>query len=116
MLESLLGSKDRERVLQFLLSKEKGYASEIARFYDTHSSQIIKQLASLEVGGVTISFQIGRARVYELNPRYYFLQELKVLLLKARECYRPEEIERLMMDKRASRRKGKTMFILESAV
>lgn len=35
MLEGLLGSKNRERVLLFVYCRDKGYAREIARFYDT---------------------------------------------------------------------------------
>lgn len=110
MIEVLLGSKDKENVLQYILAKEKGYASEIANFYGTKPSQIIKQLEALEIGGVLVSFQVGKARVYQYNPRYYFQNELKALLLKVRESYRPELIEALTKSKVAPRRKGKPTF------
>lgn len=110
MIEVLFGSKDKENVLQYILAKEKGYASEIANFYGTKPSQIIKQLESLEIGGVLVSFQIGKARVYEYNPRYYFLGELKALLLKVRGTYKPDLIERLTKAKVAPRRKNKPTF------
>jgi len=35
MLEAILGSVSRERVLIFLYAREEGYAREIARFFDT---------------------------------------------------------------------------------
>ena len=35
MLEPLLGSTNAERVLLFLLARSEGYASEIARFFET---------------------------------------------------------------------------------
>lgn len=110
MIEVLLGSRDKENVLQYLLAREQGYASEIAKFYGTNSSQIIKQLEALEIGGVLVSFQIGRARVFQFNPRYYFLKELKALLIKVRETYKPELQENLLRAKVSPRRKGKPAF------
>ncbi|MDD4856210.1 MAG: winged helix-turn-helix domain-containing protein [Sulfuricurvum sp.] len=110
MIEVLLGSKDKENVLQYILAKEKGYASEIANFYGTKPSQMIKQLEALEIGGVLVSFQVGKARVYQYNPRYFFLNELKSLLLKVRETYKPDLIEKLMKAKVAPRRKNKPAF------
>lgn len=90
MLEALFGSRDKENTLQYILARGQGYASEIADFYGTKSSQIIKQLEALEIAGILASFQIGRARVYKYNPRYYFLNELESLLLKARDTYKPD--------------------------
>lgn len=110
MIEVLFGSKDKENVLQYILAKEKGYASQIADFYGTNPSQIIKQLEALEIGGVLVSFQIGKARVYQYNPGYYFLNELKALLLKVRDAYKPEIIENLLHSKVAPRRKNKPPF------
>lgn len=110
MLEALFGSRDKENTLQYILARGQGYASEIADFYGTKSSQIIKQLEALEIAGVLASFQIGRARVYKYNPRYYFLNELESLLLKARDTYKPELIEKLTKAKVAPRRKGKPTF------
>ena len=71
-------------------AKEKGCASQIADFYGTKASQIIKQLEALEIGGVLVSFKIGRAGVYQYNSSHYLLNELKALMTKARESYRPE--------------------------
>ncbi|MFA6189798.1 MAG: ArsR family transcriptional regulator [Sulfuricurvum sp.] len=110
MIEVLFGSRDKENVLQYILSKEKGYASQIADFYGTKPSQIIKQLEALEIGGVLVSFNIGRARVYQYNPNYYFLNELKALLTKVRESYKPELVEKLLRAKTAPRRKNKPTF------
>ncbi len=110
MLEALFGSKDKENTLQYILARGQGYASEIADFYGTKSSQIIKQLEALEIAGILVSFQVGRARIYKYNPRYYFLNELESLLLKARDAYKPELIEQLTKAKVAPRRKGKPTF------
>ena len=111
MLKVLLGSKDKELVLQYLLSKNEGYASKIARFYELKSSQISKQLESLEEGDVLVSFQIGRSRLYKFNPRYYFLPELKMLLKKALEAYPDELREKLMFNRTTPRKKNKPYIL-----
>ena len=109
MLEVLLGSKNRERVLQFILAKGEGYAKEIADFYNTSLDPIQKQLEKLELGGVLVSKSVGRTRVFVFNPRYAFTKELKALLEKAREYYSPDEIERLTMGRKRPRRAGKPL-------
>ena len=107
MLKVLFGSKDKELILQYILSKNEGYASKIARFYNMNSSQILKQLENLENGGVLVGIQVGRARLYKFNPRYYFLEELKNLLKKAREVYPDEFKEKLLFNRTTPRRKNK---------
>jgi len=112
MLKVLLGSKDKELVLQYLLSKNEGYASKIARFFNLNPSQISKQLDALEEGGVLVGFQVGRSRLYKFNPRYYFLPELKILLKKALEAY-PEELKDTLMFNRTAPRKKSKPYILK---
>ena len=109
MLEAILGSKNRERVLQFILAKGEGYAKEMADFYGTSLDPIQKQLEKLELGGVLVSRNVGRTRLFVFNPRYAFLNELKALLKKAREYYKAEEIERLTMARKRPRRAGKPL-------
>jgi len=107
MLVTLIGSEAREKVLIFILSREKGYATEIARFFGTNLYSIQKQLDRLEVGGVLVSFKAGRTRMYEFSPRYPFLNELKQLLKKALSFYPNEEQEKLMLNRRRPRLRGK---------
>jgi predicted transcriptional regulator len=107
VLESIFGSTNRERVLIFLAAQGEGYARQIARFFDTDLSPIQEQLERLEAGGVLISREAGRTVLYQFNPRYAFLSELKSLLEKALTFYPEEERERLMMSRRRPRRRGK---------
>jgi len=111
MLKVLFGSKDKELVLQYLLSKNEGYASKIARFFDLNPSQIGKQLDALESGGVLVGFQVGKSRLYRFNPRYYFLPELKSLLKKALDAYPDELKEKLMFNRTAPRKKDKPYIL-----
>jgi predicted transcriptional regulator len=107
MLAPLLGNTNREKVLIFIHARDKGYATEIARFFDVDLSTIQNQLENLESGAVLVSFLAGRTRLYEFNPRYPFLKELKNLLEKAFSFYPTEDQENLTMNRRRPRRQGK---------
>jgi hypothetical protein len=107
MLEPILGSTNCERTLIFILARSKGYPREISRFFDVDLSPIQQQLDKLESGGVLVSQTAGRTRLYEFNPRYPFLKELKALLDKALSFYPEEEKNMLLMNRRRPRRRGK---------
>jgi predicted transcriptional regulator len=109
MLEPLLGSTNRERVLMFLIARNQGYAREIARFFGTDLDPIQKQLEKLEAGGVLYSHLVGKTRMYAFNPRYPFLSELKTMLGKAMSFYPQNTREALLMNRRRPRRRGKPL-------
>jgi hypothetical protein len=107
MLESLVGSLNREKALVFMISRQEGYAREIARFYDTDLNPIQKQMDKLELGGILVSRPVGRTRLYTFNPRYALLPELKALLEKTLSFYPKELQTRLLENRRRPRRRGK---------
>jgi predicted transcriptional regulator len=109
MLEPLLGSKSSEKVLIFIEALGEGYPREISRFFNLSLDPIQKQLDKLEFGGILVSFVKGRTRLYTFNPRYPFLKELKVILDKALTFYPEDERERLLMNRRRPRRRGKSI-------
>jgi len=109
MIESLLGSKNAERVLIYIFAREEGYAREIAGFYETDLKSVQMQLDKFEKSGVLVSRAVGRTRPYVFNPRYPFLSELKALLEKALSFYPQEEREELVMNRRRPRAKGKKL-------
>jgi hypothetical protein len=51
----------------------------------------------------------GRTRIFQFNPSYAFLSELKALLNKVFQFYPPEDIEQLKMNRRRPRRTGKPL-------
>jgi predicted transcriptional regulator len=107
LLDPLFGSENRERILIFLQARETGYASEIAQYFNTDLSPIQLQLEKLEAGGVIVSHQVGRTVVYQFNPRYALLKELRAFLDKALVFY-PEALqEKLLKNRRRPRRRGK---------
>lgn len=109
MLKPLFGSEVREKVLIFLVSRESGYPTEIATFFNVSLRQIQNQLDILESGSVVVSQMIGKTRVYEFNPRYAFLGELKILLEKALSFYPKQIQESLMINRRRPRRRNKPL-------
>ena len=109
MLEPLLGSLNSERVLLFILAREEGYASEIARFFDVDLYGVQQQLDKLETGGVLASHTAGRTRLYQFNSRDPFVKELQPLLRKALSFYPPGEQGRLLEVRRRPRRKAKPL-------
>jgi hypothetical protein len=52
---------------------------------------------------------VGRTRLYQFNPRYPFLKELKQLLQKAFSYYPKNVRESLMMDRRRPRKRDKPL-------
>ena len=109
MLLPLFGTENSERVLVFLLARNEGYAREIAQFFNTNLYSIQRQLDKLEAGGVLVSRTAGRTRLYQLNPRYPFLMELKQLLEKALSFYPDELRENLLMNRRRPRKRDKPL-------
>lgn len=109
MIELLLGSKNAERVLMYIFTREEGYAREIAKYYKTDLKSIQMQLDKFEKGGVLASRAVGRTRPYVFNPRYPFLSELKALLEKALSFYPAQEQEDLTIYRRRPRARGKSL-------
>lgn len=109
MIETLLGSKNAERVLIYIFARDEGYAREIAGFYNSDLKSIQMQLDKFEKSGVLVSREVGRTRPYVFNPRYPFLSELRNLLEKALSFYPEEEQEELKMNRRRPRARGKTL-------
>ena len=109
MIESLVGTLNKERVLVFLLCREEGYAREIAEFYKIPLTPVINQLKILENGSIIYAQLRGRTKIYEFNPRYPFLEELKNLIEKVVSFYPEEIIKELQYNRRRPRRTNKIL-------
>jgi hypothetical protein len=107
MLKTLLGSLSRERVLTFIAAREEGYARQITEFWGCPDRPIKRELNRLEAAGVLIAKRYGRTVSYRFNPRLFIRAELKALLLKVIDAYPPEWKQRLLLDRRRPRAKGK---------
>ena len=109
MLASLFGSENAERVFIYLLTRDKGYPTEIAAFFSVSLFAIQKQLEKFELAGILVSQNVGRSRVFSFNPRYIFLPEFKALLSRAYEFYPAQVKEDLENNRRRPRRSNKPL-------
>jgi predicted transcriptional regulator len=92
MLEALFGNKNIEKILFFLLVNEKCFASELKQRFQTALSPIQKSLDKLETAGILVSFPVGKTRVFQFNPRYAFLNELRAFIARAYK-FLPDKIK-----------------------
>jgi len=111
MLESIFGNKNIEKILFYLLVNESCYGMQLSKAFGAALSPFQKALDRLESGGILVSFLTGKTRVYQFNPRYPFLNELKQFLAKAYEFLPQEFKERYYEPKtrKRPRRKGKPL-------
>lgn len=109
MLEKVFGSKNREKVLLYIMGRNEGYAREIAVYYNSSLSPIQKQLDNLEAASVLTSRLVGKTRIYFFNARYPFINELMALLRKAADFLPQNERGRLLINRKRLGKKGKQL-------
>lgn len=90
MLEDLFGNPVIEKVLFYLLVNQKCYPSQLKRVFRSPLYSFQRAFMRLEKGGIVASSKEGKTLIYQFNPRYPFLEELKNFLLKAYDSF-PEE-------------------------
>lgn len=113
ILKGVLRAKSQEQVLIYLLLRERGYPKEISDFFGSAFSSIYAQMAKMEEDGVLVGWPIGKARQFELNPRYAFKKELATLIERAIEAYPEEQIHALKMNRRRPRFRDKPVNYIE---
>ena len=107
MLQPILGNNTMEKILFALEYSGKTYSTELSKTFDIPVNGIQQQLLRLERGGIVVSAMVGRTRLYQFNPRYPFLKELKILIDKAIEFIPEREIEEKYRKRTRPRMKGK---------
>ena len=111
MLDLLFGNQNTERVLFTLLKSKKCYAKQLANRFETAIFGIQTTLQKLEKAGIIVSFKEGNTRIFQFNPRYPFLKELKLFLKKA-YTFLPQDIKDKYYEpvvRRRPRRTGKPL-------
>ncbi len=108
-LEILFGSDSAQKTLLFIENYSEAYCAEISKTYGVAASVIQKQLSKFEKGGVLVSRRVGRSRLYEFNPRYFFLKELKALLARSLNTMSEETLKKYYRNRKRPRRKGKPL-------
>ncbi|HTY76518.1 MAG TPA: winged helix-turn-helix domain-containing protein [Candidatus Bathyarchaeia archaeon] len=77
---SPFGSGTRTRVLLALSLLGETYARELARTLGAPLSGVQKALQSLELDGLVAARSVGRTRVFQLDPRYFARDALRLYL------------------------------------
>lgn len=112
MLESLFGNVVIEKILFYLLVNEESYPSQLKEVFQVPLYSFQKALLRLEKGGiVVVSHRQGKTLLYQFNPRYPFLKELKAFLEKAYDGF-PQEIREKYYEqvtRKRPRRQGKPL-------
>ncbi|TQV74508.1 winged helix-turn-helix transcriptional regulator [Exilibacterium tricleocarpae] len=112
VLKGILRAESQEKILLYLLVRERGYGKGIADFYGIALTPVQKQLQRLEDDGVVASQPLGGMRQFRLNPRYPFIAPLKELLKQALASYPTDLARELAMDRRRPRKAGKAVNLV----
>jgi len=107
VLKGVLRAESQEKILLYLLLKERGYGKAIAEFFGLSTNAVHKQLLRLEEDSVVVSRPVGRLREYQLNPRYPFSAPLRALLKAALAVYPDTLVRKLAMSRERPRKTGK---------
>ena len=111
MLEYLFGSPVIEKVLFYLVVNDKCYPSQLKKTFQMPLYSFQRALGKLERGGVIVSHKEGKTLIYQFNPRYPFLTELKIFLEKV-YSFLPEDIREKYYEpivRKRPRRQGKPL-------
>ena len=109
MLEPVFGNATVEKVLSALEIYGQVYPSGLAKLFGIPVNGIQQQLKRLEDGGIAVSLMAGKTRLYQFNPRYPFLKELRALIQKGLRYLPQKEIEKYYRNRKRPRRKGKAI-------
>jgi DNA-binding transcriptional ArsR family regulator len=82
---SPFGGRTRTRVLLALSLLDESYPRELSRVLEAPLSGVQKALQSLELDGIVAGRSVGRTRVFQLDPRYFARDALKLYLRRLAE-------------------------------
>ncbi len=111
MLEYLFGTPVIEKVLFYLYINQQCYPSQLKNVFEMPLYSFQRALGRLEKSGVIVSHKEGKTLIYQFNPRYPLLKELKSFLGKAYEFF-PVEIREKYYEptaRKRPRRQGKPL-------
>lgn len=85
MLDQLLGSRTRAKILRLLLTNpnKQYFVREISRKVREHMNSVRRELQFLDEVGILETSGEGQKRFYSANPNYPLFPELKALVFKA---------------------------------
>lgn len=109
MFKALFGSEKRGKILLYVYTNGESYPTEIANAFKYYLNTVQNQMLNLERGGILYSKLKGNVRLFGINPRYPFKNELGALFEKTLKFIPREEKEKLYMLRLRPRRTGKPL-------
>lgn len=109
MLEILLKSPVKGRLLLYIHTRGESYAREMARDLGLYLRGVQYHLLKMEQDGVLYSKLKGNVRLFGFNPRYPFKKELVAILDRTLTFVPAEEKRRLYTPRLRPRRTGKPL-------
>lgn len=105
---SPFGGRTRTRVLLALRLVESSYPRELCRILGTPLAPVQRALRGLEIDGVVSARDVGRTRLFRLNPAYFARQELAAYLARLADA--DQELQHAVATlRRRPRRTGKPL-------
>jgi len=105
----IFGSEKKGKILLFIYTHSESYPTEMARAFGYHLNTVQNQMFNMEKDGILYSRFKGRVRLFGLNPRYPFKEELSALLEKALAFIPEEEKRGIYITRRRPRVTGKPL-------
>lgn len=109
MLNELFGSETTVKCLTYLAAMDEGYPLEISKAFGISNTQVTRTLNKLEQAEVLLGREVGRTRVYTLNPKFIVAKELKALLDRVVINMPISDQEKYFMRRKRPRKKGKAI-------
>ncbi len=109
MFKGIFGSEIKGKILLYIYSNGESYPTEIARRFNVYLFGVQNQMLNMERDGILYSKLKGNVRLFGLNPRYPFKNELNAFLEKSLRFISEEERREFYMNRRRPRRTGKPL-------
>ncbi len=109
MLELLLKSPVKAKILLYIHTHGESYAREMARDLGLYVRGVQYHLLKMEQDGILYSKLRGKVRLFGMNPRYPFKKDLEALLEKSLLFVSEDERAKLYKPRLRPRRSGKPL-------
>lgn len=109
MINELFGNETSAKILLYIANYEQGSPSGIAATFDMNKMRVYKQMIRLEDAGIIVGRAMGNQKVFSINPRLLFKDELLKLLKKQLDLLPEAEIDKYYSQRRRPRRTGKEL-------
>jgi DNA-binding transcriptional ArsR family regulator len=110
MLETIFGNETVATILLNIYHYEAIHARAIARNMGKVHGGIVHQLDRLEAGGLLVSREVGRTRVYSLNPKSPYTAPVKQIIQITYDALPVKMKEKLFSERTRPRSKNKPVI------